>query len=69
MASDFGYDFPLHMFPMVVLSDPVSLENINNVFNKSVYDLLDEDEVCVCSLYLLGKGFNSWLSHQALACE
>lgn len=61
MASDFGYDFRLRMFPMVVLSDPVSLENINNVFNKSVYDLLDEDVVCVCSLYLLEKGFNSWL--------
>ena len=47
----------------------IKLEDVSKVFEHSLNDLLDEDAVHVCLLYLLEKGSNGRLAKQLVFRE
>lgn len=61
--------FHSHVFPTTRRNVSKKLEHVMKLFKHSLNDLSDEDEVCVCLLYLLEKGFNGRLDKQPILEE
>lgn len=61
--------FHSRVFPTTRRNVSKKLEHVMKLFKHSLNDLSDEDEVCVCLLYLLEKGFNGQLPCQLVIKE
>nr|KAJ0210926.1 hypothetical protein LSAT_V11C400189790 [Lactuca sativa] len=61
--------FKEHVFPFVPLSCSVSMDDLTNVFNNSLYQLSNEDVVRVSLLYMLEQGFSEKYPRQPVTNE